>query len=224
MATRSKSFPQSYWDPKWRAHLFLNEFALTGWQSTIVIPPWDDAKTPGELDELRRMKDEERDKWMDEIRAQNDDMFNPLGRLLLMNPVSHPATFQLAHVAILVGRPVIMHFKNLHNRPRPTQYAPELEPPIDVPGHPSYPGGHVTQVHLIALILGQLLPDREKALKDFAWRVGVNRERVGFHYRSDTEAGVALGAAILPLLATGQEYRNTFAAAQREWIDAPCES
>jgi transcriptional regulator of aromatic amino acid metabolism len=55
------------------------------------------------------------------------------------------------------------------------------------------------------------------ARRDFAARVGRNRERVGFHYQSDTEAGVSLAERMFPLLAGGSDYLKTFAAAQGEW-------
>ena len=48
-----------------------------------------------------------------------------------------------------------MHYKWVTNpnRPRPSQLCPALLPPIDPPGHASYPSGHATETTLVYHIL-----------------------------------------------------------------------
>src|SRR5204862_4583277 len=72
---------------------------------------------------------------------------------------SHPATTYLCVAALYVGSFIVMHFKHLFNRPRPSRLSPALMPPIDPPGHPAYPSGHATEAYLIALLLEQVGPN-----------------------------------------------------------------
>ena len=50
-----------------------------------------------------------------------------------------------------------MHYKAKFNRERPSQVCPALLPPIPVPGHASYPSGHATQAHLMALCVADVV-------------------------------------------------------------------
>ena len=91
-----------------------------------------------------------------------------------------------------------MYFKNLYSRPRPSQLCPALLPPIEIPGHASFPSGHSTQAHLMALCMNDVfngLPPQATMIDDL-WTladcIARNREIAGLHYPSDTDAGVAL--------------------------------
>jgi hypothetical protein len=46
--------------------------------------------------------------------------------------------------------------------------------------------------------------------------VAVNREWAGLHYASDSAAGKKLARAVFPYVE--RAYRETFAAAAREWL------
>ena len=46
-----------------------------------------------------------------------------------------------------------MSYKNMYQRPRPSQLWPELMPPIEVPGHASFPSAHATQAYTVARLL-----------------------------------------------------------------------
>ena len=70
----------------------------------------------------------------------------------MCNSKSAPATHQLVTIANVVGQFVVMHYKMDFKRPRPSQYSPAILPPIEVPGHASFPSGHATEAYLIALI------------------------------------------------------------------------
>ena len=93
---------------------------------------------------------------------------------------------------------LVLHQKLLYNRARPFQYFPELDPPI-CPAHASYPSGHSTSAHGLAYLLDAALdvpgdPHRRERdeISRIAFRVAENREVAGVHFRSDTEAGMAL--------------------------------
>lgn len=107
-------------------------------------------------------------------------------RVFLFKPRSHPKTFEIARAAHQIGSFVIGYYKELFNRARPSQYEPRLVPLIPIPGHPAYPSGHSTQAHLVAYALAEIMPGKgmQKALTQLAWRVAVNREWAGVHYRA----------------------------------------
>ena len=112
-----------------------------------------------------------------------------------------------------------MHYKRLFNRARPSQLCPALMPPIEPPGHASFPSGHATEGYLLSLCLRKVLPevlrtpadpanptnqtdpeDESTPLLRLARRVARNREVMGLHYRSDTRAGRILAEKTAPLL------------------------
>jgi membrane-associated phospholipid phosphatase len=99
-------------------------------------------------------------------------------------------------------------------RPRPSQICPWLMPPIAVPGHASYPSGHATQSALLSLLLSQVMPaevgqptiydtitSRPSLLEKLAERVARNREVLGLHYPTDSQAGRLLAGQVYALLA-----------------------
>jgi membrane-associated phospholipid phosphatase len=101
-------------------------------------------------------------------------------------------------------------------------------PPIQVPGHASYPSGHATQSQLIAECVKLALPAPatnpltaalSADLDALATRIARNREIAGLHYPSDSDAGRSLAAGIVPLLnsAAVPTFTAALAAAQGEW-------
>jgi len=114
-------------------------------------------------------------------------------------------------------------------RPRPSQLCPALLPPIEVPGHASFPSGHSTQAHLMALCMNQVLkglPQQDTMvdnLTTLADRIARNREIAGLHYASDTAAGAALANGTLNYLKTAPasggttRYQKAIDLAKVEW-------
>ena len=99
-----------------------------------------------------------------------------------------------------------MYWKRIFARPRPSRLDPALVPPIEVPGHGSYPSGHACEAMLVALILEQVLPEQiipadaeTGPLRLMARRIARNREVLGLHYPSDTRCGFRIAARCLPL-------------------------
>jgi hypothetical protein len=111
-------------------------------------------------------------------------------------------------------------WKAIWMRPRPSQLAPALLPPIEVPGHPSYPSGHSTQSFLLAFCLQDVMPDElwdvsKMPVPNFdppevdppagplirmARRMARNREVLGVHYQSDTNIGETLATKCFALI------------------------
>jgi membrane-associated phospholipid phosphatase len=227
------SWPPRDWQAKWAAWLVVAEFAATDWRS-IKLTLWDPAKQQTEIEALIRAAEDERVDALGEIVAQNasyeDFMAYFLG-LLRITPSSHPKTFQLLHIAGLVGILTAIYFKDQPDgancperepRARPSQVCPALMPPVEVPGHPSFPSGHATQSMLMALCVEAAFPTDElknawrPLLQTLAGRIARNREIAGLHFPSDTHAGQELASFVFEKLKGGR-FEEVVTAAKKEW-------
>lgn len=89
--------------------------------------------------------------------------------------------------------PVIIKVKVKYDRVRPSYLNDNIKPVIDNPNHPSYPSGHAVQSYFIAYILSHRYPNNKKKYLNIANTISLNREKGGFHYKSDTEYGKLIG-------------------------------
>lgn len=248
-------FPGRNWSAEWYSWLALNDFAQTNW-TTIQPKPTDgwpgwvpfpapaladwtalnQAKTVSdEIDDLVTAAMDERADTLGEILSQSEEFISYFLNAMTARPGAYPHTTAVLGIASLVGTFVAMYFKSLYLRPRPSQLCPALLPPIEVPGHASFPSGHSTQAHLMALCMDDVfagdalhaeLPQRKTMVDDLmtlADRIARNREIAGLHYASDTAAGVALAYGIRPFLNTAaaggvqSRYQQAVKAAKGEW-------
>ena len=94
----------------------------------------------------------------------------------------------------------IFHAKFHYNRIRSYQLFPQLTPGfmplVKFPMHPSFPSGHSTEAHFIAQVFEDIC-GKNQSLGDLAWRIGVNREIAGVHYRSDTTGGKIMAEILI---------------------------
>lgn len=221
------TFLRKDWDLDFRAELYKEEFYTTAaWarQRDDLVAPWKGSTreelkellalkepergAPGkgstreEPKELLALKKAERTEHMGEIirEQQGSVLIAYCHSQLKFSAVDRPLTAELLHAAIYLAGSAVMYSKARFNRVRPWVLAPDLSPPIPLPGQPSYPGGHSTQMHLLALMLAELSPPDEQSLLSMAGNVARNRERAGLNYRSDTEAGQALAKRIWTIL------------------------
>jgi len=226
-------FPEMAWDPSLFGITILAEFVqLAGWAAIAPLPahlppdpttPAGQVQITAELAELAELV-EYRPEVMSEALAQATDMVGYWAGLLMFSRFSHPWTFRLARIAIVVGEFVAMKLKRTYQRARPSQLSPALMPPIAVPGHASFPSGHATQAYLLSGLMALVMPAVVNAplgfaippapptvppvnpaatmLDRLAERVARNREVMGLHYRSDSTAGQDVAAQILTLLLT----------------------
>jgi PAP2 superfamily len=79
---------------------------------------------------------------------------------------------------------------------RPPQLDPEFKSLFPPPNHPSYPAAHGCLSTAAATALAYLFPDDAKALLAMAKQAADARMWAGIHYRSDVDAGQALGRAV----------------------------
>ncbi len=227
-----KVWPQRGWSARWSAWLVLDEFAVTDWRCSIQLTPWDSspAGQAAEIQHLIRAAQDERPDALGEIIAQNatyEDLMAYFLALLWITPDSHPKLNRLLHIAGLAGICAAMYFKQhpaagLNPRPRPSQLCPALMPPIDIPGHPSFPSGHATHAMLMAFCIEAALPAQERdawrpLLHTLAGRIARNREIAGLHYPSDSHAGFELAGKVFDRLAEGPLFQAALNDAAQEW-------
>ena len=164
-----------------------------------------------------------------EALAQKDGFIVYFRGALSFSKATHPATFFLVHAASRIAEFVAMFYKDMYQRPRPSQLWPELMPPIEVPGHASFPSSHATQAATVALALQAvvtspvtgsviMVPSANDITTRLAQRIGRNREVLGLHYPSDSAAGRdILAPAIWAMMQTCSKIGALITAAQAEW-------
>jgi hypothetical protein len=171
------------------------------WTTTCEPDDWHKQppdRVQRELDMLVSLM-EYRDGVMSEAIAQATNIISYFQGLVGFTDASHPETTNLCIIALNLGQFAVMLYKQKFDRPRPSQLRPALMPEMEVPGHASYPSGHSTEAHLIAHVLEMVLDPSHPArnlLHPLADRIAINREVMGLHYRSDSEAGKQLAKEI----------------------------
>jgi membrane-associated phospholipid phosphatase len=79
---------------------------------------------------------------------------------------------------------------------RPFHLDPELTTLFPTPNHPSYPSSHSCDASAIAAVLEHFFPAEAEVIHAKADEAGESRLWAGIHFRSDIEAGLALGRAV----------------------------
>ena len=82
---------------------------------------------------------------------------------------------------------------------RPFQVDSELKPLFSAPNHPSYPAAHACISTAAGYTLAGLFPRDAESLRSLAKQAGDARMWAGIHFRSDVEAGRAIGDAVAAL-------------------------
>lgn len=225
-------YPSRAWSSDWLSWVAVTQFAQTDWTTIkITTPIPTGAALKQEIDDLVTAAQDERADALDEILSQSDEFASYFMNAMSARPGSYPATALLLRIASQVGTFVAMYQKYLFQRPRPSMLCPALLPPIAVPGHASFPSGHSTQAHLMALCMDEVFTyqghnpmPQQAAMHDdllaLADRIARNREIAGLHYPSDTAAGIELAGLVhnnLMNKAQNVLYQATVTKAQAEW-------
>jgi hypothetical protein len=233
----ASTFPRRYWTSFHYSIAVLGEFvsvtnaAGTLWKSFKTTLngylPTTQAAKEDELKELIELI-EYRSGVMAEALAQRANLIAYWRGVLMCRRASHPYTYDLLEIALRVGQFQAIHYKREFSRPRPSQLSPALMPPIDVPGHASFPSGHATEAYLMAKCLEKVMPDVAKEpavtgdptttpLHRVAQRIARNREVLGLHYKSDSAAGLKLAELTLPVLGQCTLFNEIVTEAAKEW-------
>jgi membrane-associated phospholipid phosphatase len=77
--------------------------------------------------------------------------------------------------------------------PRPFQLDPSFVPLFASPNHPSYPAAHGCYSGAIARVIGRLFPDFADLMENRSTEAAESRIWAGIHFRSDVDAGLAIG-------------------------------
>jgi hypothetical protein len=109
------------------------------------------------------------------------------------NPLLAARAYTLMNVAAYDSVTACWDAKYTYWAMRPFQLDPEFTPLFTTPNHPSYPSAHSCLSNAAAGVLVELFPaDRERLMKIID-EVGKARMWGGIHFRSDIEAGMAIG-------------------------------
>jgi membrane-associated phospholipid phosphatase len=124
-----------------------------------------------------------------------------LGRTLLEHRLEHDApraarAYALMNVALYDAAVACWDAKYAYWAIRPAQLDPRLVPLFATPNHPSYPSGHSCFGAAAAAVLAQLFPRDAAAFEALAAESSESRLWAGIHFRSDLDAGRALGRAV----------------------------
>ena len=88
------------------------------------------------------------------------------------------------------------HWKYSYHRIRPDILDRSLSPSVEAPHHPTYPSEHAAIAGAASRLLAHLFPDDIVTLEARASEAAFSRLQAGVNYRSDIEAGLALGRAV----------------------------
>ncbi|MEM5474119.1 phosphatase PAP2 family protein [Hoeflea sp. AS60] len=215
-----RKFQRRYWDAEARVTLGMTRFLEnSAWKETeIPLPPTTEDVIQAEIDELlaKQFNHTDREARRHDIMEERFEVSPKFKRCLLFSAASHPRTCEIVTAMVITGRPIIFYFKDRFNRARPSQMFAEIEPMIDVPGHPAYPSGHSFQSHLIAHALSDMAPLAREHMFAIAASVAENREWAGLHYRSDSQEGRNLAHRLFPEIRSA--FSELFEEARSEWV------
>jgi membrane-associated phospholipid phosphatase len=182
----------------------------SGSEIAVPAPPADNSdQTRKELDELRQLQ-AQRDamgntaiqfynavpatqRWHEELMAQ--------GVAAKLNGNRHVRLLGIFHTALNDAVIAAYAAKYQYNRKPPSQLAPDITTVATVGGapistEPSYPSEHAAIAGTAAALLTAWFPADEANVKAMAAEVGKTRLAMGANYRSDIDAGMALGQAV----------------------------
>ena len=114
-------------------------------------------------------------------------------------PPEAARAFALASMAVHDAVVACWDAKYAYWAMRPFQVDPELKPLFPAPNHPSYPAAHACISTAAGYTLAGLFPRDAESLRSLAKQAGDARMWAGIHFRSDVEAGRAIGDAVAAL-------------------------
>lgn len=222
------TMPPRAWDPAYYQIVLLTEFARA-WSpapalDTVLGSILADALLPANKESEKQnlvAMIEFRDGLLDEMVSQMTSFDAYFQGALGYTQATHPCTNFLYQGAMRAAEFAAMYYKNLFQRPRPWQLWPELMPPVQVPGHASFPSAHSTQSHTCAIVLQTVATGVVLSVNDIterlAQRIARGREVLGLHYPSDTVAGEQLAQDVAATFMACPTVARLIAAAQLEW-------
>ena len=182
----------------------------SGTEIQVPAPPAETSdQTTAELAELRQLQKERSPSANTAIQYYNavpatqrwHDLAFALARAEKQSPNRQARLAAILHTALHDAVIVTWAAKYQFNRKPPSQMAPDVTPVVLITGvvpapEPSYPSEHAALAGTAVGILTAFFPKEEANLKAMAAEVGQTRLLMGANYRSDIDAGFALGQAV----------------------------
>jgi hypothetical protein len=116
------------------------------------------------------------------------------------NPVRSARAYALASIAHHDASVACWDAKFTYWEIRPSQLDPAIIPLFPPPNHPSYPAAHGCYSGAIARVIGRLFPDFADSMEARSTEAAESRIWAGIHYRSDVNAGLAIGRQVGDLI------------------------
>jgi membrane-associated phospholipid phosphatase len=187
---------------------------VEGWKTWVlassgeVRPPPPPAnlssQTQGELAELRQLQAQRSEVTHTAIQYWNSGpatlRWTELTLALIqqdrLNPVRAARVLAYVHTAMHDAVVADYEAKIAFRRPPPEALAPDVRPALGASLTFSYPSEHAAVAAAAAGVLASFFPQEAARLEARAQEAGTSRLLAGANYRSDVEAGLALGKAV----------------------------
>jgi membrane-associated phospholipid phosphatase len=175
----------------------------SGSELQLEAPP-DEAATMSEIEELHTLLDAVDDDMRAQIRYWSTNVpayrWNKLASEEYFNrAIPHPiASYGLAlmNIAIYDATVTAWDTKYTYMRPRPTELDSGLNAILPTPHSPAYPSEHAVAAGAASVVLSRLFPDKTDFFNAQAQAAVDAMLHTGIYYRSDMEAGFALGQQV----------------------------
>ncbi|MPZ35799.1 MAG: phosphatase PAP2 family protein [Rhodospirillales bacterium] len=148
-----------------------------------------------------------------------DESLDAMFGAVLGKPIavgSLPATTRLLSRIGETEDAVVGPAKRAFGRVRPYLSNSQIKPLVRPSITGSYPSGHTTHVNLVAIALGNIVPEKRAEIWERATDYALSRVIGGMHYFDDLEGGRRAGTAIAVALLGRPEFKSDFDAARRE--------
>ena len=212
------------WEKRYFDITKLESWFVPDWRTKITLPPPPantSIRTAKELALLKNyqetLRTPERVKnILDEVNATTTK-FGDFMVTDYLDETKFPATAAALGPALKDINTLVFKMKQKYDRARPSVLDSSIIPVVTVPGHPAYPSGHSTQMHFVAYVLSELMPDRAAEFENRADEIAMDREIAGLHYPSDTKAGQMLAREYMDILLGDTTFQTRLDLARREW-------
>lgn len=196
------------------ADVAVGSAQIGGWKTWVLassaevrpLPPPADhsSQTQAELTELRQLQAQRSEVTDTAVQYWNSGpatlRWTELTLSLIqrdrLNPVRAARVLATVHTAMNDAVVAAYEAKIAFRRPPPEALAPDLRPVLSASLTFSYPSEHAAIAAAAAGMLASLFPSEAARLEARAQEAGTSRLLAGANYRSDVEAGLALGKAI----------------------------
>jgi membrane-associated phospholipid phosphatase len=152
-------------------------------------------------DAIKRWNEAPTVSWTDVALDRLDFYWPLLSEVRVATPVRSTRIMALLHAAMYDAMVAAWDAKFAYNRVAPALADNHIRAEVDVTALPSYPSEHAAAAAAAALVLAYAFPaDDSSHFAAMAREASESRIAAGANYRSDVEAGLALGTAVAKLV------------------------